>query len=246
MNKITITTPQNIELEFEPGSLGDRIAGAVIDVLIIAGYVIAGIALFSFFSFKSSFSAGYIFIIILFAAPVIFYNLASELLFNGQSAGKKMVGIRVISLSGEQPSLSQYLIRWIFRLVDFTISGNMIGVIMVAATEKNQRLGDLIAGTVLVKTKRRTEINDTFYEATSPDTYHVDYPEVINLKDNDIYLIKEVILAVMRTGNTMLSLQTQQKIEQILHIQSRQPEPITFLQTVLSDYNYLTSVNIYS
>lgn len=246
MNKITITTPQNIELEFEPGSLGDRIAGAIIDDLIIAGYVIAMFALFSFFSLKSSFSGGYVFIIILLAVPVIFYDLASELLFNGQSAGKKMAGIRVLSLTGEQPSFSQYLIRWIFRLIDFTISGHMAGVILVAATEKNQRLGDIIAGTVLVKTKRRTQINDTLYETASPATYHVHYPEVINLKDGDIYLIKEVILAVMRTGNTRLSLQTQQKIEQILHIQSRQPDSIHFLQTVLSDYNYLTSVNINS
>ena len=109
----------------------------------------------------------------------------------------------------------------------------MVGVIMVAATEKHQRLGDLIAGTVLVKTNRRTVINDTLYEIASPATYRVSYPEVINLKDNDIYLIKEVILSEMRTGNLMLSLHARQK--------SIQTDSIAFLQTVLSDYNYLTS-----
>ena len=92
MSKITITTSQNIELEFEPGSLGDRIAGAIIDDLIIGGYIIAVLAIFSFASLRS----GYVFLIILFAVPAVFYDLASELLFNGQSAGKKMVGIRAI------------------------------------------------------------------------------------------------------------------------------------------------------
>lgn len=238
---INITTSQNIELEFEPGSLGDRIAAAIIDDLIIAGYVFAVIMLFSSGNLRSGRSGFSIFLFVMLALPVVFYNLASELLLNGQSAGKKMMDIKVISLSGEQPSFSQYLIRWIFRLIDFTFSGQMVGVIMVAATEKKQRLGDLIAGTAVVKTKRRTEINDTWY-VPADTTYHVTYPEVVNLTDNDIQLIKEVILTVRRTGNTMLALQTRQKIEQVLHIQSRQPEPIAFLQTVLSDYNYLTSL----
>lgn len=241
MNTITITTSQNIELEFETGSLGDRIAAAVIDGLIIAGYVLAVITLFSFGNLRSGHSGSSVFLLVLLALPVVFYDIASELILNGQSAGKKMMAIKVISLSGEQPSFSQYLIRWIFRLVDFTFSGQMVGVILVAATEKKQRLGDLIAGTAVVKTKRRTEINDTWY-AASDSAYQVTYPEVINLTDNNIQLIKEVMLTVRHTGNTTLSLQAQQKIEQVLHIQSRQPEPITFLQTVLSDYNYLTSL----
>lgn len=241
MNTITITTSQNIELELEPASLGDRIAAAIIDDLIIAGYVFAVITMFSFGNLRSGHSGSSVFLLVLLALPVVFYDLASELLLNGQSAGKKMMGIKVISLSGEQPSFSQYLTRWIFRLIDFTFSGHIVGVILVAATEKKQRLGDLIAGTAVVKTKRRTEINDTWY-VPADSAYQVTYPEVINLTDNDIQLIKEVMLAVRRTGNTMLSRQAQQKIEQVLHIQSHQPEPITFLQTVLSDYNYLTSL----
>ncbi len=240
MHTITITTPQNIELEYELGSLGDRIVGAIIDWLIIIAYVIVIMATFVF-GRSQGFSGSSQVILVLLALPAVFYDLASELLLNGQSLGKKVMGIKVISLSGEQPSFSQYLIRWIFRLIDFTFSSNMVGVIMVAATEKKQRLGDLIAGTVLVKTNPRTEIHDTWYEPTTAETYHATYPEVIDLKDHDIQLIKEVISSVRCTGNTMLSLQAQQKIEQVLHIQSRHPDPMFFLQTVLSDYNHLTS-----
>ncbi len=92
-----------------------------------------------------------------------------------------------------------------------------------------------------MKTKSRTTISDTWYEPTALNNYQVNYPEVVDLKDNDIQLIKEVISTVRRTGNTMLSLQAQQKIEQVLHIQSRHSDPMMFLQSVLSDYNNLTS-----
>ncbi len=240
MNTITITTPQNTEIEYELGSLGDRIVGAIIDWLIIIAYVIVIMATFVFGRLQN-FSGTSQILLVVFALPAVFYDLASELLLNGQSLGKKVMGIKVISLSGEQPSFSPYLNRWVFRLVDFTISSNMVGLIMVAATEKKQRLGDLIAGTVLVKTKSRTTIRDTWYEPTATNNYQVNYPEVVDLKDNDIQLIKEVISTVRRTGNTMLSLQAQQKIEQVLHIQSRHSDPMMFLQSVLSDYNHLTS-----
>ncbi len=240
MNTITIRTSQNIELEYQPGSLGDRIVGAIIDEIIKIAYVIIVMATFVFGNTRI-FSGAYIFLIVLLALPVVFYNLASELLLNGQSVGKKVMGIKVISLSGEQPSFSQYLTRWVFRLVDFTFSGYMAGIIMIAATEKKQRLGDLVAGTVLVKTKPRTQINDTLYQPTDTATYTITYPEVINLKDRDVQLIKEVILSVTSTDNITLAKRAQHKIEELLQIESRHDNPINFLQSVLSDYNHLTT-----
>jgi uncharacterized RDD family membrane protein YckC len=239
MNIISITTSQNIELEYELGSVGDRILGSIIDGIIKTAYAIFVMATFVFGNSRV-FSGLYIVFLVLLALPFVFYNLASELLLNGQSVGKKIMGIKVISLSGEPPSFSQYLNRWIFRLVDFTLSGNMIGVIMIAATEKKQRLGDLVAGTVLVKTTPRTQINNILFQPTDAATYSITYPEVINLKDRDVQLIKEIILSVMRTGNLMLATRAQHKIEEILRVKSRHNDPISFLQSILADYNHLT------
>lgn len=240
MNIISITTSQNIELEYELGSVGDRILGSIIDGIIKTAYAIFVMATFVFGNSRV-FSGLYIVFLVLLALPFVFYNLASELLLNGQSVGKKIMGIKVISLSGEPPSFSQYLNRWVFRLVDFTLSGNMIGLIMIAATEKKQRLGDLVAGTVLVKTAPRTQINNSLFEPTDAATYTVTYPEVINLKDRDVQLIKEIILSVMRTGNLMLAKRAQHKIEEILRVKSRHNDPISFLQSILADYHHLTS-----
>ncbi|MDB5246667.1 MAG: hypothetical protein JWQ40_1061 [Segetibacter sp.] len=239
MNTINITTPQNIDVEYELGSLGDRMLGTIIDWAVLIAYVILALFLIGFTG--RQFLNGYEWLMVVLVLPLFFYDLLCELLLNGQSVGKKVMGIKVISLNGSQPSFGQYFNRWVFRLIDFTITSNLLALVMVAVTEKKQRLGDVIAGTVLVKTRPRTQMQHTFYEPVDPATYRVTYPEVVNLNDGDIQLIKEVILNVNRSGNSMLALQAQQKIEQTLQIMSKQPEPRLFLQVILADYNHVTS-----
>ncbi len=238
MATISITTPQNIELEYDLASLGERILGRIIDGLVIAGYVGLIIAAFSLGNYWEA--NGLPIIITFLCLPVVFYDLVSEILLNGQSVGKKAMGIKVISLNGDQASTGQYMIRWLFRLVDFSISGSLVALITVAATEKHQRVGDIIAGTTLVKTKPRTAFTQTLYTPVPQTNYIPTYPEVIHLSDGDIQLVKEVLINVQKSGNTMLALQAMQKIEQTLHIMS-QHEPVTFLYAVMSDYNHLAS-----
>ncbi len=240
MSTISITTTQNIELEYELASLGDRILGRILDGLVIAGYVILLLIIIGFGNFDD-FINDNVWFVIIFSLPVFFYDLVCEIIFNGQSAGKRVMGIKVISLNGSQATLGQYLIRWLFRLIDFSISGSLVGLIMVAATEKHQRLGDMVAGTTLVKTKPRSSLQQTLYMPTIETNYTVTYPEVVQLSDNDIQLVKEVLTAVQKGGSSMLAFQAMQKIEAVLHIQRKQYEPIVFLHTVLADYNHLTS-----
>ena len=240
MNTISIVTTQNIELDYDLASLGDRIIGRLLDGLVLAGYVIAIILMIGFGNIDQFFNNnGWMIIIIIL--PVVLYDLVSEIFLNGQSVGKKVMGIKVISLNGAQPALSQYLMRWVFRLVDFSMSGSLVAVIMVAASQKKQRLGDLVAGTVLVKTKPRTHFNDTWYQPTSETEYVVTYPEVINLKDRDIQLVKEVLNSVNRSGNLGLAHQAKDKIETVLNIKSKHFEARDFLYAILEDYNHLTA-----
>jgi uncharacterized RDD family membrane protein YckC len=240
MSTISITTTQNIEVEYDLASLGERILGRILDGIFLVIYIF----IFVFVLIGASKLGGFIennpWLIMAFAAPVFFYDLVLEAFFNGQSLGKKIMGIKVISLNGEQASLGQYLIRWLFRLVDFTFSGSLCALIMVAATEKRQRLGDMIAGTTLVRVKPRTQMHQTLYVPTEENVYVPTYPEVINLSDRDMHIVKEVVMNVQRSRNTMLALDTMNKIEQVLNIKSKQ-EPMQFLLTILSDYNNLAS-----
>lgn len=240
MSTISITTTQNIEVEYDLASLGERIVGRILDGLLIVVYAFIIIFIVIGTSQFNSFFENNGWMVVFFILPPFFYDLVCEMLFNGQSLGKKVMGIKVISLNGEQPTFGQYLIRWLFRLVDFSLTGSLCGLICVAATEKRQRLGDIIAGTTLVKTRPRANIQQTLYVPTEENTYVPTYPEVINLSDSDIQLVKEVLINVQKTRNTMLALQAMNRIEQVLHITSKQ-DPVSFLYSVLSDYNNLAS-----
>ncbi len=236
MSKISILTPQNIELEYDLASVGDRIVATIVDRLIIIAYIIILIIIASQSKFTGDIMQLYIFVASL---PVMFYSLLSEVFMNGQTLGKRIMRIKVISINGNQPSFSQYLMRWLFRIIDLWMTGNILAVIMVAVNDRRQRLGDIIAGTTLIKTTQRTTINETLYVPVAETNYRTTYPEVISLKDSDIQLIKEVIMNVNKSSNTMLAYQTMQKIETVLNIKSKH-EPLTFLYAVLSDYNHLS------
>ena len=239
MAVISITTTQNIALEYDLASLGERIVATIIDLVIMGAYLFLITMVLS--SSAGAFDNGEAWLYVFLFLPVAFYSLLSEQFFNGQTVGKRVMGIKVISLNGNQASFGQYLTRWLFRLVDMWLFGFVLATIMVAVTERHQRIGDLIAGTVLVKTKPRTALQQTLYTPVADTNYTANYPEVINLRDSDMQLVKEVLINVQKTGNTMLALQMMRKIEAVLNIQSKHAEPVNFLYAILSDYNHLTA-----
>ena len=97
----------------------------------------------------------------------------------------------------------------------------------------------MVAGTTVIKTEPRVAFQDTLFVPTQ-ETYTVSFPEVVQLRDSDVQLIKEVQLNVHRSGNTMLAFHAAEKIKSLLGIQS-QLEPVHFLNVVLADYNHLAS-----
>lgn len=239
MAVISITTTQNIELEYELASVGDRIVASIIDRIIIGAYIFI-VAMATGFS-SEAFGGNFALLAFFLFLPAAFYTLLSETFLNGQTVGKKVMSIKVISLNGNQATFSQYLIRWMFRIVDIWIFGGLIALIVAATTEKHQRIGDLVAGTTLVKTKPRAGIEQTLYVPVAETNYNVTYPEVIHLRDTDMQLIKEVILNVRKSGNNMLAWQTTERLENVLHIKNQYDDPLNFLYVLLSDYNHLAA-----
>jgi uncharacterized RDD family membrane protein YckC len=239
MNTIKITTSQNIELEYDLASLGERIAGRIFDTLIIGAYVLLLFYVFSRSKYNSLRTLQ-VLTIVVSLLPIIFYDLLSELLMNGQSVGKRIMKIKVISLDGGRASFGQYVIRWLFRLVDFTLTNSICALVCVAASQNKQRVGDMVAGTALIKTNPRAALLQTLYVPVHENNYKVSFPEVTNLADKDMQLVKEVILNVSKSGNTLVAQKAAEKIKQILQIKSNL-EPLYFLEVLMADYNYLTS-----
>ncbi|MEO6314830.1 MAG: RDD family protein [Chitinophagaceae bacterium] len=239
MNTIKITTTQNIDLEYDLASVGERIVAWLVDVAIFIAYFLlilmaVGISQVESFINKNPW------ISILLIFPFVFYNLASEIWLNGQTMGKKAMKLKVISLNGEQATIGQYMIRWLFRMVDIYLFEALVAFITVAVSEKKQRIGDIVAGTVVIRTVPRSSIGQTIYVPTPDLNYTVSFPEVSILRDKDMQLIKEVIINVNKTGNTMLAYQAGEKIKHTLNVQTTL-EPLYFLQVLLADYNHITA-----
>lgn len=150
--------------------------------------------------------------------------------------------MRVVKLDGTQAGIGSYFLRWILTLIDYSFFG-AVGIITLMMNGKGQRLGDLAANTTVVKLKAETKLDDTILTAT-PVNYDVKFPQVSALTDKDIAIIKSVLDMNYKNPDIYLYNQMLQKtkaaVENKTGITSTL-HPLTFLDTVLKDYNYLLS-----
>jgi uncharacterized RDD family membrane protein YckC len=237
MEIITVHTTQNIDIDYEVGGLGERILAYVIDIAIFTALAIIGGILSS--SLFSSTGAAVYFIVL--GLMLLFYDLVCETFFNGQSIGKLVMKIRVISLDGTRPKFSQYLLRWLFRMVDFSITSYLAGLVTIIVTDKGQRIGDIVAGTVVIRTKPRTTMGNIIF-ANVDDTYQPVFSQAAQLKEEEISLIHEVIENYFKTGSNMAVYKMADRIREHLSI-SLPPDmnSMQFLQTIIKDYSHITA-----
>lgn len=241
MESIKINTAQNIEVEYEIASLGDRIVARLIDLGIFLILAIILIVLIIIVALRRA-ETLLIAIWVAYIGMLAFYDLVCELTMNGQSFGKRAMKIRVISLNGNQPTLSQYLLRWLFRIIDFALTSQLLALISVAVSEKKQRIGDMVANTTLVKTVPRTKLSHVAFVATQPEDYQVTFNEVLHLNDRDVELIHEVIKGFYESGNADLIYAMTTKVKTLLSINVPQGmNELQFLELVKNDYNFLTA-----
>jgi hypothetical protein len=181
--------------------------------------------------------------VIVLILPILFYQLLCEIFMNGQSIGKRIRSIRVISLDGNQPSIGQYLIRWLFRIVDDMIGTGVVAIVSISLSEKAQRLGDMLAGTTVVRTKTSTVFDDTlFMEADG--AHEPVFPQVIRLKDRDVNMLKEVIRRVRSDPERHQSLLEKACVRtlDVLGVDTDLAS-LDFLEAVIRDYNHITSMD---
>ncbi|MDB5086860.1 MAG: hypothetical protein JWR09_854 [Mucilaginibacter sp.] len=236
METITVNTTQNIDIDYEIGGLGERTLAKIIDYAVFIPFVIAGLFLGTALN-GQVLEWYFILLYVLF----LFYDLLCEVFFNGQSFGKKIMKIRVISLDGARPRFSQYLLRWLFRLVDFGVTGGLAALVTAVMTDKGQRVGDVVAGTALIRSVPRTTMNNIVY-ANVEDNYVPVFIQAAELSDKDVSLIHEVIGNYYKTGNSTIVFTLAEKIR--AHLQIALPpnmNSLLFLQTILKDYTHISA-----
>ena len=237
MEKIRIQTTQNVDIEYEVAGLGDRFVAAIIDILIIFSYAAAIAILFTLLDLWNA--NGYIIASLVIFLPIGFYHLFCEIFLEGQSFGKRQMQIKVVKMDGSNVKFGHYLIRWLFRIVDVSISNGGIAVLAIIMNGKGQRLGDMAAGTTVICLKKSTTLNDTLFMETD-EAYSMTFDGVNKLTDKDVSLIKEVMEAAKKTENNRVILALAEKVRALLGARADLP-PRVFLDTVVKDYNYLHS-----
>ena len=243
MNQLSITTTQNVNINFTAASVGDRIIGQLLDTVVKATYVIVFFytldftGLDKFLDFKDYWSSFTITVLIF--SPVVIYSLIQETFWEGQTIGKKIMKMKVIKIDGYQAGFGDYLIRWLFRTIDILIGSGIIGLIFIATNKKSQRLGDIAAGTAVISLKNKININHTILQELQEDYVPV-YPEVIKLSDNDMRIIKDTFETCLQSKDYVTISKMRKKIIDVTGLKYNSTTDVEFMRTVLKDYNFYT------
>lgn len=248
---VKLDTGFNIEVEFAITPFHKRMFAWMIDITILIAYAYFLRKMVEALNWDESERWA----MVLLGLPPLFYFLICEIALHGQSVGKMALGIKVITADGGQPSLSQYLMRWAFRMADFPVwliafiaYGELdwwfaiflfSGLVCVLATPLTQRIGDLVAGTIVIDTKTHTSWEDTVFTELESN-YRPRFPQVMQLTDKDINTLKSIIGTVRKKSDYDLSMRIGERIKTKLNISSDQ-DSLEFLETLLKDYNYYST-----
>lgn len=269
MAVIKVPTSFNIDVEFEIPEFYRRLIALLIDILILFFYnKIAELVLRGLTGGMDRWdiNTGYNIwgLSLLFILPIFLYHVVCEITMNGQSAGKKIMGLRVVNENGGRASISQFLIRWFLREIWFLLllvlgfvsiytgskaEGAIIlvlvlgyfitDVVLVVSSRKSQRIGDILARTIIIRTNPKSNIEETVFQEVS-DNYTPSFPQIMQLSDKDINSIKSILENSRKKGDFNMAAAASEKIKAHLKIDSAMP-PFDFLDVLLKDYNYLST-----
>ncbi|MCK7591587.1 RDD family protein [Subsaxibacter sp. CAU 1640] len=244
MTELQINTTQNVNISFTAASVGERILAYVIDWIIKIAYIIVTYQItFNLLEVDRMIEDmdqwSQIAIYVTFYLPVVFYTLIFETLLDGQTLGKRILRIKVVKIDGYQASLADFVIRWFFRIVDLNMMSGVVALIAIITSPRNQRLGDMTAGTSVITLKNNINISHTILEELE-DTYQPKYPNVIKLSDNDARIIKETFNTAKASRDYATLIKLRDKIVEVTEIKVVNENDMQFIDTVLKDYNYYT------
>ena len=190
----TIITGQYVQIEQTPASLGLRVLGRLIDTVLLAAYCAAVIGVWTLYVRMASNpgNSETVLMFTVFFLPALGYSFLWETFNNGQTPGKQLLGTRVVMKDGSRPSVGAYLLRWLLLLIDMQTS--YVGLLCIALTKHHQRLGDMAAGTIVIKEKDFKKIHVTLDEFQHLDrNYRPVFPQAERLSLAQVDLINRTL-----------------------------------------------------
>ncbi len=235
MDNFQIETAQNVSIEQNAADISDRIVAYLIDILIIIAYFLVIVLIVTVLDLDPGNQWAFILILTL---PPFLYFLLWETFWDGKTPGKAVMKIKVAKLDGSKPAFSNYLIRWLLRLLDITLATGGIAVVAILFNGKGQRLGDMAAGTTVISERQRTRFHQTIL-VDIPDDYVAVYPQVTVFSDEEMRKIKSIYNDARRHADHSVVLKLSEKVSSLMDV-TPQEKPLKFIKQVISDYNYYT------
>lgn len=234
--KPNIINSQFVHIEQTPASIGNRILATIIDWIVLV---------FVFSSLRgllASINPNPIVGVILLVIPS-FYTPVCEQIFNGLTLGKLALGSRVVMQNGESVSISASFLRWMLSFVDIYLF--FIGPIAMLCNKRNMRIGDLAAGTIVIKERTSyKEINQLSRFTYLSNNYTPKLPFVADMTWGQVKFINETIVENKLYN---LSQREQENINMLAGMIATKYNLVvnprdyhTFLRQIVNDYNYYT------
>ncbi|UAB83677.1 RDD family protein [Zunongwangia sp. SCSIO 43204] len=235
MDNFQIETAQNIGIQQNSASIGDRVLAFLIDFFIMIIYSIISALLLAGFEADRFGEMVYYMVI---GLPIFLYYLLFETFWDGKTPGKSAMKIKVVKLDGSRPAFVNYLIRWLLRIIDISLGSGSIAVVTILLNGKGQRLGDMAAKTTVISEKRKVSLANTL-AVEIPEDYVPKYPQVTILKDRDVQEVKEIYRNARIKGNHKVIIVLAEKLSSLLGVKFDE-KPMVFVKRVIEDYNYFT------
>ena len=145
--------------------------------------------------------------------------------------------IRVVKADGSTPGIGSYLLRWLLFPIDGPVTGGL-GLLVVLLTKNSQRMGDLAAGTMVIKEKnyRKIHVSLDEFDYLTKD-YRPTYPQASDLSLEQINVITRTLQSGKKDRTRRIA-SLAKKVQELLSITPHDSNPENFLQTILRDYQY--------
>lgn len=227
-----IITGQYVRIRPTVASIGDRIFGQIIDWIVLLSYLLLAIWIGVEANIKSDW-----YLIIAVGLVPLFYTLLCEIFNQGQSIGKMMMKTQVVKLDGSRPTLAAYLMRWLLFLIDGPMT-SYLGLVVMVITRNNQRLGDMAAGTIVIKKQKYKKIQISLDEYDYlQKNYTPRYPQAADLSLEQIEIITRT-LSINKTDFQQRTKVLADKVREKLNIERKETDDAAFLHRIVRDYQY--------
>jgi len=235
MRKMTITTAQNIAIDFRLATVGQRILAFGIDIIILATI------------------SGFLSILLTLIHPMLsvaslliffFYTLVMELLFSGQTIGKMALKIRVVSVDGKESSPLDSIIRWSFRIIDIWFTIGALAVIGISTSQRAQRLGGLLSNTMVINQNSESSLTlRDILKIEDRSKYNPQYLDVVRFSEDEMLTVKAVLDRYSKYSNhahRAILENAALRCSEVLELADVPADREVFLRTLIKDYIVIT------